>query len=130
MHDSGMGAALGLVFFLIIFGLGLAVALFYGYCLKLIAEKTGHGDETGLWWLPVVNWLIPIRIAERPDWWLLLYFVPFAGLVVHIVIWMEVGEALGRDKVASAIAAAYGVVGIPYLAFSTSDSTRVAFDAD
>ncbi|MEP7218021.1 MAG: hypothetical protein ABI876_03845, partial [Bacteroidota bacterium] len=68
------------------FGFWLAVVLFYGYCLKLIAEKTGHGDETGLWWLPVANWLIAIRIAGKPDWWLLLYFVPPIIPIVHVVI--------------------------------------------
>ncbi len=103
-----------------IFGLvmGLVFHLFVGYCFKLMAEKTGHQDSAGLWWIPIANLLIPIRIAGKPNWWLVLYLIPVVNLIVHIIVMMAVAEARKKESWWGLVAVFVGIVGIPYLAFS------------
>jgi len=61
---AGMGIFLGIF--------GLVAHFFVGYCFKLIAEKTGNHETAGIWWVPIVNMLIPLRIAKKPGTWLLV----------------------------------------------------------
>lgn len=112
--NAGLGIGL-LLFFLVI---GLAFHLFIGYCYKRIAEKSGRTESAGLWWIPIVNFLIPIHVAGKPSWWIVLFLIPGVNIVVSIIVWMAVAEALGRENWWGIIAALFGIIGIPVLAFS------------
>ncbi len=116
--SAGAAAAVGIG--AMIFGLviGLIVHFFYGYCFKMMAEKTGHSESAGLWWIPIANWLIPLRIAGKPGWWLILFLVPFVNFIVLIIVFMKVAEARGKESWWGIVAAFVSIVGIPYLAFS------------
>lgn len=55
--------------------------------------------------IPIYNWYIMIKIAGRPSWWLLLFFLPVANIVVTVILAIDTAKAFGRDAV-------FGVVGL------------------
>lgn len=124
-YDGAVGAGIGIAMMMFMFVLGLAFHLFLGYCFKKMAEKTGNEESAGLWWIPLINWLIPLRIAEKPTWWLILLIVPFANLIVLFIVWTAVAEKLGHESWWGIIAVVFGIVGIPYLAFAEGKNSSL-----
>ena len=49
-----------------------------------------------LLWLAIANVYLMCKIAARPGWWLLLFFIPLVNIVVAVIIWMNIAEA--RNK--------------------------------
>lgn len=114
-----MGLFVGLWIGFLAFGLG--IYLFMAYCLKQMALKAGNDDDVGLWWIPFVNTLIPIRIAGRPDWWLLLLLIPGVNVIASLIIMIEAAQSLGKAAVWGVLAIFLPFIGLPYLAFSADD---------
>lgn len=76
--------------------------LFFGYlycalCLYVIAWKL---NVSGAWiaWVPLFQIVTFLESASKPVWWVLLFFVPFVNLIIHIYLWMCISENLGRGK--------------------------------
>jgi hypothetical protein len=127
MDDYSTGATMAMSGVFIVFAivLGLAVHLFVGYCFKRIAEKAGE-EDTSIWWIPIVNYLLIFRVAGKPGWWLLLLLVPFANIIVLFVTWIEVSQRLGHGALWGVLAVIIGIVGIPFLAFSEPQEPALA----
>jgi hypothetical protein len=119
-ESSGLLAGFGFIMFMLF---GLAFHLFFGYCFKKIAEKTGDTD-TSLWWIPIVNLLLIIKAADKPAWWIVLLLIPLVNIIVLFIVWIDVSNNLGKGTGWGVVAALIGIIGIPYLAFS--DDTRPA----
>jgi hypothetical protein len=82
---AGMG-----IFMLIV---GLAAHLFFGYCMKLIAEKTGNEQTAGIWWVPILNFLIPFRVAKKPTSWFLVGIGAIALQILAAILTAVTGSA-------------------------------------
>ncbi|HVK39486.1 MAG TPA: DUF5684 domain-containing protein [Candidatus Kapabacteria bacterium] len=104
---------------------GLAAHIFFGYCFKRIAEKAGETD-TGIWWIPIVNYLLVLRAANKPGWWLVLLLIPFVNFIVLFIVWIEVSNRLGKGTGWGVVAVIFSIVGVPYLAFSDDTSAAIA----
>jgi hypothetical protein len=102
------------VFFLIF---AVAAHLFFGYCFKRIAERSGQ-TETGIWWVPIANYLLVLRAAGKPGWWLILMLIPFVNLVVFFIVWLEVARVLGHGTGWGVVAVLIPIIGVPFLAFA------------
>ena len=117
--NTGMLAGMfGMGFFVV----AIIVYLFMAYCLKMIAEKTGHSENAWWAWIPIMNYLLLLQIAGKPAWWLVLLLIPFVNFIVLIVVMMEVAKARGKESFWGIIAALVPIVGWPYLAFSDGDT--------
>ena len=46
--------------------------------------------------VPVYNVVVLAQIAGKPDWWAVLFFVPFVNLVVMVILGMNVAKCFGR----------------------------------
>jgi hypothetical protein len=46
--------------------------------------------------VPIYNAYILLKIAGRPGWWLLLYFIPLVNLVIAILVSIDVAKAFGK----------------------------------
>ena len=75
--------------------LWLAIYIYYAISLQTIARKTNTEGEW-LAWIPIANVYLMCKIAARPGWWLLLFFIPLVNIVVAVIIWMNIAEA--RNK--------------------------------
>lgn len=67
---------------------------YFAFSLMTIANKT---DTENAWfaWVPILNFILMLQIAEKPMWWILLMLIPFVNIIVAIIIWMAIAEARG-----------------------------------
>lgn len=93
-------AALGFSFVLLCCQLIFVLALyvFLSYCISRIAKKTGHADKAIWAWIPVLNIILLLEIADMPLWFVILYFIPFVNIVVGLIVWMKVAEKCGKES--------------------------------
>lgn len=78
--------------------IGLFIYAFFGFCLFKIAQKKGIVDKA--WWgfIPILQVLLMLKVAGKPWWWIFLFLIPFVNLVVGIILWIKIAEALGKSK--------------------------------
>lgn len=60
--------------------------------LQFIATKTGTPDAW-MAWVPILNVFLMCKIAGKPGWWVVLFFIPFVNLVMTVLVWMGIAEA-------------------------------------
>lgn len=78
----------------------LFAMVFYAYlalAVQTIARKTETPND---WfaWIPIANFFLLLAIAKKPLWWILLLLVPFANIVIIILIWMGIAENRGKPS--------------------------------
>ncbi len=71
--------------------------LVMAYALWKMAERLG---EESKWYafVPVLNVVLLLKLAKRPIWWLVLFLLPIANIVVLIVVTMDVCARFGLNK--------------------------------
>jgi hypothetical protein len=110
--SSAGGAAVGLIVFLFF----IAVYIFYGYCLGLIFKKAGQPLWAGF--VPLYNTYILLKIAGRPGWWLLLFFIPLVNFIMAIILYIDVAKSFGKGTGYGLALLFLSFIFIPILAFS------------
>jgi hypothetical protein len=85
----------GVLFFLFVFCLAFYVYL--ALALQTIADKTGT-PNAWLAWIPIANLILMLNVAKKPLWWFLLCLIPLVNVVMAIIIWMAVAEAVGKPN--------------------------------
>lgn len=115
MEDGGNGA-IGLVGFIIQIG----IYLFFAYCLKVIADKTGHSENSWWAWIPIVQVLLMLQIADKPLWWIILFLIPLVNIVIAIIVMMAIAERRGKPSWIGIllIVPLVNFFVLPYLAFA------------
>ncbi len=73
----------------------IAIYVYLAVCLQTIARKTGT-EHGWLAWIPIANAYLMCKVAVKPGWWLLLFFIPIVNIVFMVIVWMGIAEA--RDK--------------------------------
>jgi len=75
----------------------LAIYVWIAICLQTIANKT---NTTNSWlaWIPIANIYLMCKIASRPGWWTILFFIPIVNIVFAIIVWMGIAEARGKTS--------------------------------
>jgi hypothetical protein len=125
--DQGQAAAAAVVmvvFSMIYMFFVLAFYVYLAVCLMKIAQKTGTPDEWWAW-IPILNVLLMLKIAKKPLWWILLFLIPLVNIVIGIMVWMKIAEAVGKPSYWGIfmILPVVGLVAPGYLAFSKSEPT-------
>jgi len=72
----------------------LAVYAYFGFALMTIANKKGL-ENSWLAFIPIANIWLMLQIVKKPTWWIILFFIPIANIVVTIIVWMAIAEAMG-----------------------------------
>ncbi|MGW9157072.1 DUF5684 domain-containing protein [Microbacterium sp. NPDC055665] len=80
---SGTTGVVALIFYIL-----LAVAWWK------VFTKAGYPGILAL--IPIVNAIFLLRIAGMSGWWVLLYLVPIANVVLAIVVAVKVGARFGK----------------------------------
>ena len=57
-------------------------------------EKAGEPGWACI--IPIYNIIVLLRVAGKPLWWILLMLVPFANLIVAILVSIAVAENFGK----------------------------------
>ncbi len=127
-NDVSPEAAAGMVafiggFILVMFLVLIACYVFYAICLQKIAKKT-KTENGWLAWIPIANIVLMLQIAKKPIWWIILFFIPLANLVITILVWMGIASAVKKpDWLGILMIVPVANLVIPaYLAFSKDDA--------
>ncbi|MBM4447510.1 MAG: hypothetical protein FJ023_09265 [Chloroflexi bacterium] len=70
----------------------LAAYVWSALCLHIIAKKTNTPNEW-LAWIPIANIYLMCKVADKPGWWTILFFIPLVNIVIFIIVWMGIAEA-------------------------------------
>jgi hypothetical protein len=87
MEYGAQGSFWGISWFL-----WLIFYIYYAICLMVIANKT-NTPNSWLAWIPIANIYLMCKIAGKPGWWVILFFIPIVNIVITIIVWMKIAEA-------------------------------------
>lgn len=46
--------------------------------------------------IPILNFLVILKLVKRPMWWILLLLIPFVNFVTLIIIFVDLAKAFGK----------------------------------
>ena len=75
--------------------IGLVVAVLAIIGMWKVFTKAGKPGWAAI--IPFYNLYILLKVAVRPGWWLLLFFVPFLNIVILILVNMDIARAFGKS---------------------------------
>ena len=70
-----------------------AIVLWIGALWQVFAKA---GEPGWAIFIPIYNMYVLLRIAGKPGWWLILFFVPFVNLVISILTYVGLAQAFGK----------------------------------
>lgn len=74
-------------------GLAFAVIVIIG--LWKLFEKAGEPGWAAI--IPIFNVIVLLKIAGRPVWWVVLYFIPIVNIVAAIIVSIDIAKAFGQS---------------------------------
>jgi hypothetical protein len=97
------------------------VYIFFAICIQRIAVKAG-AESTWMAYVPILQLILLLYVADKPTWYIILFLIPFVGIIMNVLLWVWVAEALGRNQVIAGIAGLTGI-GLLFLlpAYAFSD---------
>ncbi len=72
--------------------LALIIAVIAGWWMMF--EKAGEDGWKAI--IPIYNLIVLLKIVGREWWWVLLFLIPFVGLVIWIIVALDLAKAFGR----------------------------------
>jgi len=57
-------------------------------------EKAGHPGWGAI--IPIYNLYLLIKVAGRPGWWLILYVIPFVGIIIWLIVSIDIAKNFGH----------------------------------
>ena len=85
------GSAAGMFFIYVL------IYIYCAYTLMVIANKT-NTENSWLAWIPIANLYLMCKIADKPGWWTILFFIPLVNLVILILVGMKMSEKRGKPS--------------------------------
>jgi hypothetical protein len=121
-YGSSSGDAAGGIFALIFSGcyslFMLAFAVLLIASMWKLFTKAGKPGWAAI--VPIYNIIILMEIVGRPQWWVVLYFVPFVNFVILIIVMLDLARSFGKDVGYGIGLAFLSFVFLPMLAFGKS----------
>ncbi len=71
--------------------------------------------------IPIYNFYLLCKIAQRPGWWLILMFVPIVNLAVGIILSIDIARHFGKGAGFGVGLAFLGPVFYPILGFGNAE---------
>jgi len=100
----------------------LAIVIFYiaaGWKVFVKAGEPGWGV-----FVPIYNLYLVCKIAGRPEWWLILFFIPFVNIVIGLIIAMDIAKAFSKSSGFGIGLWLLGFIFIPILGFGSAQYTK------
>jgi Family of unknown function (DUF5684) len=100
----------------------LVVIVFYIAAYWKVFTKAGEPGWGAL--VPIYNLYLMCKIAGRPEWWLILFFIPLVNVAIALIVSMDMAKAFGKT-------AGFGIglwllsfIFIPILGFGSAQYTK------
>jgi hypothetical protein len=100
--------------FVIVIQLAVTVVVLAGFWK--VFTKAGQPGWACI--VPFYNIYVMTQIAGKPAWWILLFFIPIANLIVAILLFVAIAEKFGKGAGFGVGMALLGFIFIPILGFS------------
>ncbi len=84
-------------------------------------EKAGEPGWAAI--IPIYNYLIGIKIAGKPWWYILLMLIPFVNLIIYIIILNGLAKNFGKGTGFTVGLFFFRFIFIPILGFGKSEYT-------
>jgi hypothetical protein len=95
-----------------------AVILFYIVSMWKVFEKAGQPGWASI--VPIYNAIVLLQIAQKPIWWILLYFIPIVNIVISVIVLHNISKNFGHDVGFTLGLIFLGFIFFPILAFGDS----------
>jgi Mce-associated membrane protein len=108
----------------VILAVAVVIVVFALAALWRVFAKAGQPGWAAI--VPFYNIYILLRIVGRPGWWLVLFLIPVANLVVGIIVAIDLARAFGRGPT-------FGVLGLflfPYVGYAILGFGSARFHTD
>jgi hypothetical protein len=115
MDNSHFLGGIG-VFGMIIY---LAIAILLIIAIWKIFEKAGLPGWGAI--IPIYNAYLLLKVAKRPGWWLLLYFIPFVNLIIAIIVIFDIAKNFGKSTAFGFGLLFLSIIFYPILAFGSAE---------
>lgn len=102
----------------------IAITVFLIAAWWKVFEKAGQPGWGAL--IPIYNVYLMLKIAGRPGWWLILFLVPIANLVVEVIISIDIAKNFGKSTGFGIGLLLLSVIFYPILAFGSATYEPVA----
>ncbi|MBL4624384.1 MAG: hypothetical protein JKY42_04500 [Flavobacteriales bacterium] len=99
--------------------IGLGFFIFIIASLWKVFTKAGQPGWACI--IPVYNYYIMTKIAEKPGWWTILMLIPYVNIVFVVWIWNRIVKRFGKSTGFTVGVVLLGFVFIPMLAFGDAE---------
>ena len=121
MENDGGAVAGGLIaglFGLVFAVVALALVVVMIASMWKIFDKAGKPGWAAI--VPIYNIIVLLEIIEKPIWWIVLFFLPFANVVAAVLIDIELAKKFGKDALFGIGLLLLPIVFFPILAFGSA----------
>jgi uncharacterized protein DUF5684 len=73
---------------------GLVVVVFMIAAMWKVFSKAGKPGWAAI--IPIYNTYVLCKVAGRPGWWTVLFFIPLVDIVISIIVALDVAKAFGK----------------------------------
>lgn len=75
----------------------IAIYVYMALALMTMAKKMGTPNEW-MAWVPIANLVLIVQMAQKETWWVILFFVPIANIIVQCLCFNEIAKRLGKPE--------------------------------
>jgi hypothetical protein len=68
--------------------------------------------------VPIYNIIVMLQITNKPLWWIILFFIPIANIIIPIMVNIAIAEKFGKGAGFGIGLSFLGFIFFPILAFS------------
>lgn len=100
----------------------LGVLVLYIVAYWRVFTKAGEPGWGAI--VPIYNMYLICKIAGRPEWWLILFFIPLVNIVIALIIAMDLAKAFSKSSGFGIGLWILGFIFVPILAFGSATYTK------
>ena len=109
---AAAGAGIGFLIFM------LAIVVFFIAVQWKIYTKAGKPGWACI--IPIYNVIVLLEIVGRPIWWIILFLIPFVGLIFAIIVTIDLAKSFGKGVGYGLGLLFLGIIFYPMLAFGSA----------
>ena len=121
MNDQMTGAEAAMSTVSLVFSLVIVLLILVG--MWKIFVKAGQPGWGSL--IPIYNFLLLLKIAGRPWWWIMLLFVPILDLIIIVLIFFDIARNFGKGAGFAIGMLLLSFIFIPLLGFGDAEYNPV-----
>jgi Family of unknown function (DUF5684) len=119
LAQNNAGGAVGAIVGLIVLAIYLAIIILVIAGMWKMFVKAGQPGWGAI--IPIYNVYLILKLVGRPAWWLILYFVPIANIVVAVIIAIDLAKSFGKGGGFAVGLFFLGFIFIPILGFGSAE---------